>query len=110
VVLTHKKRRRWKEERITSSPKPNKSEKKARNKRSVTLRREKSDLLSPSGPNNTFVMMSRHQSANSSLSSNRPVPLLTIQNGRFVIEDEAIKFLSNIRGELAVIAVAGLYR
>jgi hypothetical protein len=47
--------------------------------------------------------------SNSSITQ-QPVPLLTVQNGKFVIHDEAIAILSSIKGELGVIAVAGLYR
>jgi hypothetical protein len=46
----------------------------------------------------------------SSSSSQQPVPLLTLHNGKFVIGQDAIKVLSEVRGEIGIVAVAGLYR
>jgi hypothetical protein len=38
------------------------------------------------------------------------MPLITIQSGKFVLEHEAAKMISQIKGNIGVIAVAGLYR
>lgn len=40
-----------------------------------------------------------------------PVPLVTLDNnGKFVVGTEAINLLRQIKGEIAVVAIAGIYR
>jgi hypothetical protein len=40
-----------------------------------------------------------------------PLPLVTVdQHGKFVVGNESINLLRQIKGDIAVVAVAGLYR
>ncbi len=38
------------------------------------------------------------------------LPLITLQNGKFVLGEQAAHMISSIKGEIGVIGVAGLYR
>eukprot|EP01116_Phalansterium_solitarium_P000133 TRINITY_DN1008_c0_g1_i1.p1 TRINITY_DN1008_c0_g1~~TRINITY_DN1008_c0_g1_i1.p1 ORF type:complete len:934 (-),score=352.59 TRINITY_DN1008_c0_g1_i1:403-3204(-) len=40
----------------------------------------------------------------------KPLALITVENGKFVVHDEALKRISAIQGPVGVIAIAGLYR
>lgn len=41
----------------------------------------------------------------------RPLPLITLnKNNQFVVGEEALKMISSLEGDIAVVAVAGLYR
>jgi hypothetical protein len=41
----------------------------------------------------------------------RPLPLLYVDDdGKFAVGEEAAQIISKVRGKIAVIAIAGLYR
>jgi hypothetical protein len=40
----------------------------------------------------------------------KPIPLITISGDKFVVNEESMKVLANIKGEIAVVSVAGVYR
>lgn len=43
-------------------------------------------------------------------SAEEALPLITLQNGKFVLGEQAAHMISSIKGEIGVIGVAGLYR
>lgn len=38
------------------------------------------------------------------------LPLVTLEKDKFVVNAKAIEFLSSVKGTVAVVAIAGLYR
>jgi hypothetical protein len=49
-------------------------------------------------------------SSNMATYKEQPLPLITLQNGVFQVGNEALNVISSIKDDIAIVAVAGLYR